>query len=57
MKELQNIEFFQLRKTRIKKFSNYLRKLYNESLAQKKELEEKQIRIKQLSQIINEKLK
>lgn len=56
MKELNNIQFFELRKTRYKKFSKRLRALYKELVNQKETIEEKRKRIKAIAEKINAKL-
>ena len=56
MTELNNIQFFQLRKIREKKFSNRLRRVYTDLFNQKETLEEKRQRIKLIADKINSKL-
>ncbi len=53
---IEDIQFFQLRKTRYKKFSKRLRTLYKELVDQKETIEEKRKRIKSIAEKINSKL-
>lgn len=56
MIELKNIEFFQLRKLRVKRFSNGLKTAYEKRESNSETLSEKQARIKANAIRINEKL-
>lgn len=57
MSELQQIEFFQLRKVREKKFSKRLKRIYATALMSKEQFEEKVKRIRLIACKVDGKIK
>lgn len=57
MKQLENIVFFRLYNIRHKKFANGLRNAYQKQIENAETIQQKQQRIKQRAERINQKLK